>query len=125
MQTKSQAPPWQTEEAFAGGVQERQLDPHCVVLLSETHWPPQSWKPELHTQPQDTPLQVAVELAGPRGHAVHEVPQVNGELSSAQDEPQRWKPKLQLKSQLVPLQVELAFDGGTHGVHDAPQLPTS
>jgi hypothetical protein len=44
----------------------------------------------LHVHPQDTPLQVRVELAGPVAHGVQLVPQAEMSVSALQTLPQRW-----------------------------------
>ena len=71
--------------------------------------------------PQLVPSQVAYPFAGVV-HAVHEVPQVDGEVLLAQAPPQSWYPELQPMPQPIPSQVAYPFAGVAHGVHEIPQV---
>jgi hypothetical protein len=52
------------------------------------------------------------------------VPHELTDMFDTQAPPQLWKPALHMNPQLVPSHVAVAFDGGTHGVHDAPHVIT-
>jgi hypothetical protein len=72
--------PSQTAAPFAGTAHAvHDAGPQFATLVFETQAVPQRWKPALHTEPHEVPLQVAVALAAV-GHAVHEDPHVMGLL---------------------------------------------
>ena len=100
--------------------------PQLVTLKFETHVPPQSWKPVLHTTPQVVPSQLAVPLTGV-GHGEHEVlPQLLVPLLLTHWFPQTCVPTLQAIAQVPAVQSRVALGGATgQTVQDAPQLSGS
>ena len=74
------------------------------MLKLLTHLPPQTWKPSSQAMPQVSPSQVAVPLSG-AGQAVHESPQLSGELFEAQRSPQAWVPAEQAQVWFEVLQL--------------------
>jgi hypothetical protein len=77
----------------------------------------------LHTNPQLTPSQVAVALAGGE-QGVQLVPHASVDVFDGHELPQRWWPALHTKSQDTPSQVAVALAGGTQGVQRVPQEST-
>jgi len=77
-QRKPQSPAVHDAVAWVAGHGVHDVGPHELTSSLETHAPPQTWKPGLHTQPHaPAALQVAVAFAG-AAHGVHDAPHVAG-----------------------------------------------
>ncbi len=83
--------------------------PQALAKSTGTHSPLQERVPVPQLKPQLVPLQVAVELTGPVGHGVHELPQLFKSVFERHWLPQRWKPTLQVKSQALDAQAGAAL----------------
>ncbi len=90
MHAKPQETPSQVAVALPGTGHARQEAPQLLVLVFETHAPPQRWNPALHTNPHDEPSHVEVEFAGGAGHGTHDVPHELTLLLLTHPPPQGW-----------------------------------
>ena len=136
----------QVAVALAGAVHGLQSVPQELGLVFDRHWPLQLWLPLGQTPPQAAPVGMQslphnlypfgqagtqlplVQLALPpvgTEQTVHDEPQNEIELSSAQTFPQRWKPVLQEMPQVWPaLQVAVPLAGLGHSAA-AQQVPVA
>jgi len=116
--------PSQVAVPVVGTGQATQELPQVSTLASDTHRPPQLWKPALHAIPQLVPLHVAVPLAG-TAQGEQSEPQLCTLPFAAQLLPQAWKPAAHWKPHCSPSQVAAALAGGAHATQDVvPQVPT-
>jgi len=85
------APATHVAVPFVGAEHALQLAPQWVASASSKHIAPQAWVPLAHvvTSPQPDPSHVAIWLALPAGHAVHDVPQCIGDVFETQAPPQQ------------------------------------
>jgi hypothetical protein len=81
-------------------------------------------KPPPQVKPQLVPLQVIVELAGPAGHAVQELPQLLMSVFERHWLPQRWKPALHEKSHAPTLHTGTALVTAGQLTHERPHWVT-
>jgi hypothetical protein len=65
-------------------------------------------------------LQVRVELPGPDGHGVHDVPHASTSVLARHCVPHLWNPVLQTKSHAPDRHTDEPFAGGVQAVHARP-----
>ncbi len=105
-------------------VHAEQAEPQALAKSGGTHSLPHALKPPPQLKPQLVPLQVRVELAGPFGHGLHELPQASTSLFATQALPHLWKPTLQAKSHALLRHWGTALATAGHRVHAAPHWVT-